>query len=74
MPKRSFPRLHVTRDLPRRSDALEFPASPPLESGEFVYEWTGPIRGVVPTGHVPVTLEPGSGPWFPVPSDAIEEC
>lgn len=74
MPARSFPRLRVTRDLPELLDDLEFQARPPLSAGDVVYAYTGPTRGLLPEGCRAVQLEPGAGPWYPVPADAVEEA
>lgn len=71
---RSFPRLRVTRGLPELLDDLEFQARPELHAGETVWAYDGPVRGVLPEDCRPVQLEPGEGPWYPVPADAVEEA
>lgn len=71
---RTFRRLRVTRDLPELLDDLEFQARPPLRTGETVWAYDGSVRGILPEGCRPVQLEPGEGPWYPVPVDAVEEC
>lgn len=73
MSARLFRRLRVTRDLPELLDALGFQARPPLRAGETVWAYDRPRRSVLPDGHRAVQFEPGEGPWYPVPADAVEE-
>lgn len=71
---RAFRRLRVTRDLPELLDDLEFQARPPLDAGETVWAYDRPTRGVLPEGCRAIQLEPGEGPWYPVPANAVEEA
>jgi hypothetical protein len=71
MPEHSPRRLRVTRDLeapPAGFMGLE--SAPRLLQGDIVLEYPG--SAVVGESEVAVVIEMG-GPWFAVPSDALED-